>query len=294
MAIMGQNSETQPASLHSTTVETIVTSDRMGRIPEEVRQSITAWVCVAGAAYGLLLCGIGTVLNLVLWLIALGSNNPQPTMWLVQIAITFSLTAIVAIFGGAIYAGIAALITLPICFLFIRSMRLSASVVWIGACCGGIVAFVSMTPLLFGTPLIESGKLGVTETLIVALGPGLSTIVGQVGGSWGAYRAVRRSTIKVLRAAMNGEDGAIDDTAIEMPVGGGISLQFRIAHLLWISVWFSLLLTLIRFSGARFEVVLPVFFGWLFFQALTLIAGATLARWWQRHRKSRRAARRST
>ena len=60
-------------------------------------------------------------------------------------------------------------------------------------------------------------------------------------------------------------------------------LQFRIHHLLWISVWCSLLLTAIRLGGIPFGYVLPLVAGWVVYQSATMWLGGklvhTLADW---------------
>ena len=62
-------------------------------------------------------------------------------------------------------------------------------------------------------------------------------------------------------------------------------LQFRTIHMLWVGVWVSLLLTLIRLSGIPYELILPMLLGWGVFQAATLLAGTLLVRrfgpWWR-------------
>ena len=55
-------------------------------------------------------------------------------------------------------------------------------------------------------------------------------------------------------------------------------LQFRIHHLLWISVWLSVLLALIRLCGLPFEFTLPILVGWIVYQAATLWLGGKIVR----------------
>jgi hypothetical protein len=49
--------------------------------------------------------------------------------------------------------------------------------------------------------------------------------------------------------------------------------------MLWIFVWFSLLLSVIRLSGIPFEFALPLLVGWLVYQAATLYCGSLYFKW---------------
>ena len=48
---------------------------------------------------------------------------------------------------------------------------------------------------------------------------------------------------------------------------------------MWLIVWISLLLSVIRLSGIPFEYVLPLVAGWIVYQWLTLRVGWRLAQW---------------
>jgi hypothetical protein len=60
-------------------------------------------------------------------------------------------------------------------------------------------------------------------------------------------------------------------------VTGG-SFQFQIRHLLWITVWLSLLLSAIRLSGIPYGLMLQVLVLWLGFQMITLYLGSRILR----------------
>ena len=61
------------------------------------------------------------------------------------------------------------------------------------------------------------------------------------------------------------------DDGIDMP-----RFRFRTIHLLWLGVWLSLLLTVIRLSGIPFELILPILLVWLAYQVATLALGSWL------------------
>ena len=47
---------------------------------------------------------------------------------------------------------------------------------------------------------------------------------------------------------------------------------------MWIAVWFSILLSIIRVCGIPFEFALPLLMGWIVYQAGTLFTGLIIGR----------------
>ena len=116
--------------------------------------------------------------------------------------------------------------------------------------------------------------------IVLAVGPGLATIFGQIGGAWGrrvspsrengsAKRpCVRRSTFP---AGSEVEPSQREEaTAAEHRPW----FQFGISTLLWVAVWISLLLSVIRLSGFDLAIASPILLAWLVFQAATLWASS--------------------
>ena len=177
---------------------------------------------------------------------------------------------------GGIWTAFVSAMVLPLFYLFARSLRLRASFVWLGAIAGGLVGFVAILPLWL-TTTSRGFDSSIVFLLFVALGPGLTTVFGQLGGAWGGQSAQRNreSTIEHHLAKSYHSE----------PL-----LRFQIRHLLWITVWLALLLTVIRLSGIQFELILPVLVAWLVYQAATLYCGwqlfTKLLPWWSRRRAS--------
>ena len=195
-----------------------------------------------------------------------------------------------------VWAGIVALFTVPFVHLVVWSFRLRAGLIWLGAFTGGLVGFVAILPLMFQLPRIAATTEAWYVLMVLAVGPGLATVLGQLGGAVGGRTAAKLAielaeqhqrllSVRWRResARSPGEDGGITAESHES------QFQFRIAHLLWLGVWLSLLLTLIRLSGIPYEFILPLLLGWLVFQAATLWIGWQLVRHlgtWSTRRRS--------
>ena len=257
---------------------------------------IAEGILCAGASYPIVSGLIGAVM--MIW-DAIANYDTGPTSFELGDSLGESLS--VLLLGsvlGALFAlawtVIAIAVTLPIVNLIVRSIDLKANPIWLGAFAGGLTGFVALLPLTFELPRYP-GKVELDELLFVlALGPGLTTILGQIGGAWGGRRAswyeraVAAATVCEMRPT-------VDQVTVESQFDGGPSttrtLQFRIRHLLCAAVWLSLLLSVIRLSGIPYALALPLLTGWLVYQAATLWIGWHLARWlgprWSARRENR-------
>jgi hypothetical protein len=262
--------------------------------------SIVFGIMLAGAAYPIVLGALGIVIGsiIIAWSLLAGMGLNSDWVQLVAfpmfaVAIGASLS-IPALMWTAFVSGI----TLPVLYLVARSLRLKGSIARWGAAAGGCVGFACLLPVTLILPwnLDPSDvTLGVT---IFLLGPGLATIVGQIGGAWGGRQA--EHDVRKYRDSTIGRTGD-DDPPIETAQDTAESnsavttapeprLQFGVRQMMWTMVWISLLLSVIRLSGLSFAYVLPVLMGWLLFQATTLNVGGRLLprleRWYGRRRAS--------
>jgi len=266
--------------------------------------SIGLGIALSGAAYPIVLGVIFLLLVIVIPIVSSGFG----TAWRPD-------QAIETLFGSLMFAGPAAVIgliwatmvmvpTLPILHLVLWSLNLRIGLVWLGAFSGGLIGFMSVLPIaIIGfQELFDSGSLLGTLALMLA-GPGLATIVGQVGGRWGGARGADAIAAKLmvtniewlrLKYAIGRGDAADHNNIDGEPAvtnSDASPFQFRIAHLLWIGVWTSILLTVIRLSGIRYELILPVLLVWIAYQATTLSIGLLLVRrlgpWWSKRRQIR-------
>jgi hypothetical protein len=253
---------------------------------------IGSGIILAGGAYPFVVAVIGIVIGTIvtIWTVITGGEFPSPTGELIGGIVMAMTFAFMGGIGGIIWAAIVTMVTGPVVYLFVRSLRIRGNVVWLGAVWGGLVGFLAMMPATL--PLLGSFREFGSATgfiIILAAGPGLTTIVGQVGGTAGGRNALRNwqrlSNCDAALAAMKANSGVaereseIDKTAAP--------LRFGIRHLLWITFWMSLLLSVIRLSGIPFEYVLPLLAGWLAFQTATLYLGNWLGPWWARRRAAR-------
>jgi hypothetical protein len=277
---------------------------RSGELAPVLRHDLTSYsgpsiafgISLAAAAYAIILAGVFLVFGLaqivsVLWFRGLTSSDFE------ELALLPVLTLALGVFGavpGMIWTALLSTITLPIVYLFVRSLKLRGSLVWLGAICGGLVGFLSVLPLILGLHLMNGLRDLWALLVILPLGPGLATITGQIGGAWGGRKAAESIESYYGLAAATTLDRADNQTAPDrLEAAGAIDghdrrLQFGLRHLLWLIVWLSLLLSIVRLSGIPFQFVLPVLAGWLIYQAITLYIGYLIIRklspWWTTRR----------
>lgn len=255
-----------------------------------------AWsIMLAGAAYPNV---VAAGAFFVMLLLNGPPSNPSPLGFILG-AVMF---AGIAGFVGIMWSGIVSLFTLPVLHLVLWSMTLRINLVKLGAFAGGLIGFIAVLPISVQIAARVASGQGADTILGFLLGPGLATVVGQLGGARGGQQAVWKSGAKMrsrqtlakygrLRPRRLGEVSE-DNTTDEFEDGIDVPrLRFRTVHLLWLGVWFSLLLTLIRLSGIPFELVLPMLLVWLVYQAATLALGSRLlpraAAAWQTGRQGR-------
>jgi len=265
---------------------------------------IGSGIILSGGAYPSVVALIGIVIGVAatIWSVISRGEFPSPSGELVGgigMALMFAFMGGIA---GIIWAAIVTMVTGPVVYLFVRSLRLRGNIVWLGAVWGGLVGFLAMLPATL--PLLGSFREFDSVSGVIALlamGPGLTTIVGQVGGAAGGRSALRNwrrlsSYDRANAAARYGEVATAGGSDSRLETNGLESVQevaplrFGIRHLMWITFWMSLLLSVIRLFGIPFEYVLPLLAGWLAFQTGTLYLGSWIGPWWSR-RKAARAAR---
>ena len=152
---------------------------------------------------------------------------------------------------GTLWAGLVALCTLPVAFLFVRTLGVRVNVIRFGAVCGGMVGFlVVMPPLIMDSPMIDWPVL----LYWFLLGSAVATPLGQLGGAWGGSRTTSRYWPEAV-----GEDQPAEHRWF----------QFGLKQMLWVSTWLGLLLAAIHLAGLPIEIILPVLLVWLVYQAAT-------------------------
>jgi hypothetical protein len=254
--------------------------------------SIAFGIMLAGGAYPLVLTAIYLVVAFVFvawsWVAGfpIGTNLPEAVAFVFFTILGGAMAAIV----GVVWAAFVSFVTLPVVYLFVRSLKLRGTLVGLGAISGGLVGFVVVLPLTLSLPWMGGSADGWTILIVFALGPGLTTVLGQLGGAWGGKRAMRyaaaanwKATMAAsgeLQAAMGWQtSNSLAESRPEEP-----RLQFRLRHLLWLFVWLSMLMSVIRLSGIPYQFVLPLLIGWIAYQSATLAIGWQVGRrlgpWW--------------
>lgn len=254
--------------------------------------SIGPTIALAGTAYLVVLAlGMSLIIIAALLILPFTGGGPVQAKDVGEGVVIVFLVGTVGAGLGLIWASIVCLAILPLVYLFVLSLQLRGSLIQLGAFAGGLVGFVAVMPFIFGE--YSPARTGSWPELIFVLlvGPGLTTILGQLGGAWGGWR--ERWYERAVADAGIGERGPLDQAANGSADNGPLSyprIQFGIRDLLVMGIWISLLLAGIRFSGLGFEVVLPLGLGWLIYQAATMWIGGRLLSWIGR-RKSRRQSR---
>ena len=252
-------------------------------------------IIFAGGCYPVLVA-VG-FLSIQLWEAALGRGGVDISG---IIFVTLPLYALLLAAVGVMWASIVTIVTLPAVHLVAWSLRLQTGLVWLGAFSGGLVGFVAFSPLKMDLPNGTSSQQLWEAITVLAVGPGLTTILGQLGGAFGGRKAAKRAIElaeqyeRLMAVGWRRESARSEVEGAEMPaLAHEPQYQFRIAHLLWVGVWLSLLLTVIRLAGIPYEFILPLLLGWLVFQAATLWIGWQLVRqvgpWWTRRGTIRRS-----
>lgn len=251
--------------------------------------SIYIGIALAGALYPIVV-GLGYVaVRFCVMLLQRGAAIDWNSA--VMLLISGPMFAIMTAMVGFVWSSGVAAVTLPIVHMITWSLKLRVGLVQLGAFSGGLVGFIAILPMT-----LNMGQ-DWEALMMILVGPGITTLLGQLGGAWGGWRTTR--TVgwyerAVALASVSQDQGESylsmdDDTRATHDIAG--RLQFSIRHLLWIAVWCSLLLTVIRLSGIPFHYVLPMLLGWLAYQAATLWFGSLLARrlgpWYNRGRQIR-------
>lgn len=243
---------------------------------------------LAAGIYPLLLIPIGTIIYFAENLAALTSNPANSSAILTEV-IKFCLFMPLFSLGCLFWLSAIAALILPVLHLVVRSLELRVSFTRLGAFTGGLLVFFATFPMWLDWPR-NAGSWEVARVLL--LGPAVATIVGQIGGAYGGLRASRRaehqSKVRQRLMKLGWREPAVYDIPRDANEPSTNKyrpwFRFRTSHLLWVAAWISLLLAAIRSVGVRFETVLPVIFGWLLYQTVTLWLGAVLVRriapWW--------------
>jgi hypothetical protein len=259
--------------------------------------AIVFGIMLSGGAYAIVLAAIYLIAALVFitWSLAAGYPIGDGAADVLTVLTSVVVGGVICSFVGVVWAAIVSALTMPVVYLFLKSLRIRGSLVGLGAACGCLVGFVAVLPVVLSLAWSVGFDEAWAIAMILALGPGISTILGQIGGARGGRRAMFFAGIDHAKA-MAAESpellsamgwGASDDSSDS--TGDEPRLRFSIRHVLWIFVWISLLLSVIKLCRLPFEFVLPLFVGWFLYQLATLRVGFFLARrlgpWWRNRRR---------
>jgi hypothetical protein len=279
----------------STMLANELASVRQAELAQALRHDLTSYngpsicfgIMLAGAAYPIIVATFFFAIMIAQIVVSLNRMSSGPTLMEMAV-IPFFLVGYAALGSmlGIIWAGVISMITLPLVYAVVRSLKLHGSLVGLGAVSGGLVGFIAALPVTLRLAWVL-GPGDVVELLIaLSLGPGLATVLGQVGGAWGGSRANRHIANYYGVVPTSNSDNAekvgsaivteTSDFAVRTPER---PWQFGIRHMMWLIVWISLLLSVIRLSGIPFEYILPLLTGWIVYQWITLRLGQRLVKW---------------
>ncbi|HVT29078.1 MAG TPA: hypothetical protein VHE81_13775 [Lacipirellulaceae bacterium] len=258
---------------------------RFGWVP------IMTGVIFAGGAYPIVIGVGGVAVSLCEGVWSLLHGVPADWDSAPAIIATAPFIACAVAVVGMFLTGVIAVFTFPLAHLFLWSLALPANPIRVGAWYGGLVGFIGVLPVSLAASGDVNSSTGWWAWFVLAMGPGLTMPLGQLGGTLGGRRAWQEA---VERDARYRRLAAEWQTGLDPPAIGCTGaaegaatqhLQFRIVHLMWAAVWLSILLTIIRLSGIAYRLVVPVLLGGLAYQAALLWIGQHLIpRLWRRWR----------
>jgi hypothetical protein len=237
------------------------------------------WIAIAGAAYptvfSLSVLGLEALLSLPEFIRG-GGDLSIIVREIVSAGIMVLLYAVIC--GGIVgffWATTVCIIVLPVSYMVARSLRVRVGFSMLMAFNGGAVGFIAVMPFVL---ILNNQTDWSLLNWTLPLGPGLTTILGQLGGALGGRREMR-----INSAVLPPEP---ESSARQ-------SFQFGIRQLLWVGVGLSLFLTLLKLTGVRLELVGVIVAAWLICQSVTLCVGLLVATrvWprWQAWRVQRRS-----
>jgi hypothetical protein len=254
-------------------------------------------IMLAGGVYPIVVAGVYLMVGAVIvaWNSISGYPFAHVAGELGEILVLLLAGGVFCAFIGVVWAAIASALTMPVVYLFLKSLKIRGSLIGLGAACGGLVGFVALLPMLLSLPWTVGFDEAGVIALILALGPALTTILGQIGGAWGGRRAAYFCGLDTAKAMAADSPELLSVMGWHAPeeIPGSPAdeprLQFGIRHMMWIFVWLSLILSAIKLCRLPFEFVLPLLAGWFVYQLATLRIGFLLARrlgpWWARRRR---------
>ncbi|MCC7474474.1 MAG: hypothetical protein IT425_03695 [Pirellulales bacterium] len=226
-------------------------------------------IIAAGGVYSILFTMAYAAFYSAVFFFAWGRGESLYLEEVIEIVGAVVVVGGIGIVAGLLWTMVVTAITLPLTHLVTRSLSLRSNLASRGAFIGGLVGFIATLPFW----VIEIGGLSDfwRITLTAPLGPGIATIIGQFGGAWGARRTIRKYRRQRLPTCLREiEIQAERNHNHELARSTNVKWQFGIRHLLWIVVWLSLLLSVIRIVGIPFRFTVPILFGWTAYQAATL------------------------
>lgn len=243
----------------------------------EYWSSVALGIILAGGVYPAVLAGMYSFAGLLHSLGSIGVGD------IVGGAIILAMYTAFAAMVGCVWATVAMALTLPFVALVVYSLKLRGSIVRLGAFAGGLAGFVAVLPITLSVPLLNDTNDWMFFLIWLGLGPLLTTVIGQAGGAWGAWRglraAARRGNRRRYVPSSQVEQVIRDEGSRPGAAADRGRLRFGMRHMMWAMVWVSVLLTLIRLCGIPFELAIPLLVGWLAVQVVTTWTGERLFRW---------------
>jgi hypothetical protein len=250
---------------------------------------IVGGIVLSGGVYPLAAFAVTAVIQAAAAIggIAVDVSPAMALAGIVSIVTTFAVIGLTLSAAGMVWFSMISFLTAPFVYGFVRTLQLRGDAARFGAVWGGLVAFLAVLPFLMGitATLRRMNDFGWEYLVVLAGGPCLSIVVGQLGGAWGGRRAKRTKTLQhAVQIPSIDLKAPRDQPRLDADSSATPPFQYSIRHLLWVTVWLSLLLTAIRLCGIPMELVAPLFVGWLAYQSLTLYSGERLLKGWRQRR----------
>jgi len=207
------------------------------RWPNEFWPSVMYGTAMAGGLYPIFMSLMNFSMNFSSYQLNSGQLIPFSLAFLAICSLSF-------IIGWAFASVVSAFAVLLLRFI-LRSLHIEAKRVVTGAFIGGLTGLVCTSPFVL-TFTFSSNQFYLYSASTLA------TLMGQIGGAWGAWRMLRnKSLILPTKSLLS-------------------TIHFRISHMLWFTFWSVLLLTVLKLAGLLTPPVITFLGIWFVFQTVSL------------------------
>lgn len=190
-------------------------------------------------------------ISLVVFILMLFDGSPSFGQFIAGAAIAFAVLGIGTMAVIAVFVTPIGVVSLLISSLLFHTLRTNARWPTVTTFAGGLTGFFC-TAVVFAADRSPAAWY----VVLILVGPAAATVFGQVGAAW------------ICMGPRISRSGPVVEESVEpahQPV------RFDIRQLMAATAWMAAVLTVLKVTGLLTGTVLSIIFGWLLFQAVTLL-----------------------